>query len=195
MIANCLNQRPLILLTILSFCAAATLAQESTTSDDGVNRPSKPNIIIMMADDMGIGDTSAYLGVRLSTNAPPIERTLRTPNLEQFARSGIVFTDGYAPASMCSATRYSLLTGRFAHRSYLKHQGWLPHGPNTPMIQREMTTLPEMLQANGYRTAGIGKYHVGISFDDGDKKNDVPLMVGNKLRRQTNKLRVLRPSI
>ncbi len=131
-------------------------------------RPSKPNIIIMMADDMGIGDTSAYLGVRLSPNAPPIERTLRTPALERFSRSAIVFTDGYAPASMCSATRYSLLTGRFAHRSYLKYQGWLPHGPNTPMIQRALTTLPEMLQASGYRTAGIGKYHVGMSFDDGD---------------------------
>lgn len=131
-------------------------------------RPSKPNIIIMMADDMGLGDTSAYLGVRLSPGAPPIERTLRTPRLEEFARSGIVFTDGYAPASMCSATRYSLLTGRFAHRSYLKYQGWLPHGPNAPMIQRALTTLPEMLQTNGYRTAGIGKYHVGMSFDDGE---------------------------
>ena len=71
---------------------------------------------------------------------------------------------------MCSSTRYSLLTGRFAHRSYLKYQGWLPHGPNVPMIQRGLTTLPEMLQANGYRTAGIGKYHVGMSFDDGEGK-------------------------
>ena len=61
-----------------------------------------------------------------------------------------------------------LLTGRFAHRSYLKYQGWLPHGPNTPMIQRGMITLPEMLQSNGYRTACIGKYHVGMAFDNGD---------------------------
>jgi len=130
-------------------------------------RPIKPNIIVMMADDMGIGDTSAYLGLRLNPDAAPIERTLQTPNLQRFARASMLFTDGYAPASMCSATRYSLLTGRFAHRSYLKSQGWLPHGPNQPMIQRAMTTLPEMLQANGYRTAGIGKYHVGMSFDDG----------------------------
>ncbi len=122
----------------------------------------------MMADDMGLGDTSAYLGVRLSPDAPPIERTLRTPNLARFAHSAMVFTDGYAAASMCSATRYSLLTGRFAHRSYLKNQGWRPHGPNTPMLQRALTTLPEMLQANGYHTAGIGKYHVGMSFDDGE---------------------------
>ncbi|PHR95994.1 MAG: hypothetical protein COA78_29250, partial [Blastopirellula sp.] len=148
--------------------AIAVLSLFPFTRLCSAERPSKPNIIIMMADDMGIGDTSAYLGVRLSPNAPPIERTLRTPNLEEFSRSSIVFTDGYAPASMCSSTRYSLLTGRFAHRSYLKYQGWLPHGPNTPMIQRALTTLPEMLQGNGYRTSGIGKYHVGMSFDDGE---------------------------
>ncbi|TWU40583.1 sulfatase-like hydrolase/transferase [Novipirellula artificiosorum] len=161
---NAQHALPLILLAILVSSVAETRAQPSPS------RPSKPNIIIMMADDMGIGDTSAYLGVRLSPSAPPNERTLRTPNLERFAQSGILFTDGYAPASMCSATRYSLLTGRFAHRSYLKYQGWLPHGPNTPMIQQALTTLPEMLQANGYRTAGIGKYHVGMSFDDGAGK-------------------------
>jgi arylsulfatase A len=149
-------------------CVVAFLAPCFVGQLQADERPSKPNIIIMMADDMGIGDTSAYLGVRLSPKAPPITRTLRTPNLERFARSAVLFTDGYAPASMCSATRYSLLTGRFAHRSYLKYQGWLPHGPNAPMIQRALTTLPEMLQASGYRTAGIGKYHVGMSFDDGE---------------------------
>ena len=148
-----------VVCVLLTYCCELVKAEA---------RPAKPNIIIMMADDMGIGDTSAYLGVRLSRSAPPIERTLRTPNLERFARSSIVFTDGYAPASMCSSTRYSLLTGRFAHRSYLKNQGWLPHGPNTPMIQRALITMPEMLQENGYRTVGIGKYHVGMAFDDGD---------------------------
>jgi arylsulfatase A len=135
---------------------------------DAAGRPTKPNILIMMADDMGIGDTSAYLDVRLSPASHPVKKTLRTPSLRRFTKSAIVFTDGYAPASMCSATRYSLLTGRCAHRSYLKYQGWLPHGPNTPMIQKELTTLPEMLQSNGYHTAGIGKYHVGMAFDNGD---------------------------
>ena len=153
-----------------TFASAVGLLLVQSELVKGSERPSKPNIIIMMVDDMGIGDTSAYLGLRLSPKTPPIERTLRTPNLEVFARSGIIFTDGYAPASMCSATRYSLLTGRFAHRSYLKYQGWLPHGPNMPMIQKALTTMPEMLQANGYRTAGIGKYHVGMSFDDGEGK-------------------------
>lgn len=156
---------PTIVVALAVVCVLLSCRGELVT---GAERPTKPNIIIMMADDMGLGDTSAYLGVRLSATTTPIEKTLRTPNLEMFARTAIVFTDGYAPASMCSSTRYSLLTGRFAHRPYLKNQGWLPHGPNTPMIQRALTTMPEMLQENGYRTAGIGKYHVGMSFDDGE---------------------------
>ena len=127
----------------------------------------KPNIVLFMADDMGLGDTSAYHNVSLIPGAKPIGKTLKTPNIEKFSKQGIIFTDAHAPASMCSSTRYSLLTGRLSHRSYLKKQGWLPHGPNRPMIQRSLTTLPEMLQRNGYHTGAIGKYHVGMDFDDG----------------------------
>ncbi len=123
-----------------------------------------------MADDMGIGDTSAYLNISPINGSKPIGKTLKTPNLERFAKQGMLFTDAHAPASMCSSTRYSLLTGRLAHRSYLKKQGWLPHGPNRPMIQQALTTLPEMLQRNGYYTGAIGKYHVGMDFDDGHGK-------------------------
>ena len=130
----------------------------------------KPNIVLFMADDMGLGDSSAYQNISLIPSAKPITKTLKTPNLERFAKQGIIFTDAHAPASMCSSTRYSLLTGRLAHRAYLKKQGWLPHGPNRPMIQRALTTLPEMLQRNGYYTGAIGKYHVGMDFDDGHGK-------------------------
>ena len=73
----------------------------------------------MMADDMGIGDTSAYLGVRMGPKAEPIAQTQRTPQLKAFAQQAVVFNNAYAPASMCSSTRYALLTGRFAHRAYL----------------------------------------------------------------------------
>ena len=130
----------------------------------------KPNILLFIADDMGLGDTSAYLNVSVIKGSKPITKTLKTPNFERFARQSMIFTDAHAPASMCSSTRYSLLTGRLSHRSYLKGQGWLPHGPNRPMIQRGITTLPEMLQRNGYFTAAIGKYHVGMDFDDGHGK-------------------------
>lgn len=130
----------------------------------------KPNILFFMADDMGIGDTSAYLGFSLLKNSAPISKTLKTPNIEKFSKRGMIFTDAHAPASMCSSTRYSLLTGRLAHRSYLKKQGWLPHGPNRPMIHKSLITLPEMLQRNGYYTGAVGKYHVGMDFDDGHGK-------------------------
>lgn len=150
--------RFLLCLGLFPFCATVRAAEDE--------RPDLPNIVIMMVDDMGLGDSSAYLGRKASPSAEPIERTLRTPHLEAFARASLVFTNAYAPASMCSSTRYSLLTGRFAHRSYLKQQGWLPHGPNAPMIQRDLTTLPEMLKVHGYRTAAIGKYHVGMAFSD-----------------------------
>ena len=133
----------------------------------GLQAAPKPNIVLMMVDDMGIGDTNAYLGKSLMPGSPPIGLTQVTPNLEKFAKKAMVFTDVHAGASMCSSSRYSLLTGRFGHRPYLKRQGWLPHGPNRPMIQRALVTLPEMLQANGYHTACIGKYHVGMDFDNG----------------------------
>ena len=131
-------------------------------------RPAKPNLVLVMVDDMGLGDTSAYKGIRLGENAKPIGKTLVTPNIEKFSEQAVIFTDAHAPASMCSSTRYSLLTGRFAHRPYLKQQGWLPHGPNRPMIQKGMPTLPGMLRKNGYHTKGVGKYHVGIDYDNGD---------------------------
>ncbi|HCQ38645.1 MAG TPA: hypothetical protein DIV39_05785, partial [Verrucomicrobiales bacterium] len=153
-------------LLLLSSCTA--LSTQLLGAELG--RPVLPNVILMMADDMGIGDTSAYLGVRMGPNAEPVELTQDTPQLKAFAQEAVIFNNAYAPASMCSSTRYSLLTGRFAHRSYLKQQAWLPHGPNTPMIQRALKTLPEMLQGRGYRTAAIGKYHVGMEFDDGSGK-------------------------
>lgn len=127
----------------------------------------RPNIVLMMVDDMGIGDTSAYLGKRLNLASDPVSIAIRTPELEKFSKQALIFTDAHAGASMCSSSRYSLLTGRFGHRPYLKRQGWLPHGPNLPMIRQEMKTLPEMLKTMGYHTACIGKYHVGMAFDDG----------------------------
>jgi arylsulfatase A-like enzyme len=81
---------------LLIFIVALNITLLATTAD----RPSKPNIIIMMADDMGLGDTSAYLGVRLMPNAPPVAKTLRTPNLDAFAKQSVLFTDAHAPASM-----------------------------------------------------------------------------------------------
>ena len=81
----------------------------------GTKVSATPNILLFMADDMGMGDCSAYLGVKLMPNSSPISQTLKTPNLEKFAQDAVVFTDAHAPASMCSSTRYSLLSLSLIH--------------------------------------------------------------------------------
>ena len=69
-------------------------------------RPALPNIILMMADDMGIGDTDVYLGVSMGAKSRPIAVTQRTPQIKAFSQDAVVFNNAYAPASMCSSTRY-----------------------------------------------------------------------------------------
>ena len=87
----------------------------------------RPNIVLMMADDMGMGDTSAYQDV--TGNSDDVQ--LHTPHMERLARMGVRFTDAHTPSSRCSPTRYSLLTGRYAWRSRLKH--WVLFGaPGRP---------------------------------------------------------------
>ena len=98
-------------------------------------RPALPNIILMIADDMGIGATDVYLGVRMGAKSRPIAVTQSTPQLKAFSQDAVVFNNAYAPSPMDSSTRHSIGKGRFARRSYLKTQAWLPHHQNAPMIQ------------------------------------------------------------
>jgi arylsulfatase A len=114
----------------------------------------KPNIIVIMADDLGYGD--------ISCNG---STTIKTPHIDQLAAEGIRFTSGYCSASTCTPTRYSLLTGNHAFRH--KNTGIAP--PNGPAIIRPGTaTIPSLLKTVGYQTAVIGKWHLGL----GDKKPD-----------------------
>ncbi|MEM7144873.1 MAG: arylsulfatase [Verrucomicrobiota bacterium] len=127
-----------------------------------------PNIIYILADDMGPGDVSAYNP----------EGRIPTPNIDRIAVEGITFTDAHSNSSVCTPTRYGILTGRYAWRTELKSRVLNGHSP--PLIKKDRLTVGEFLQDQGYRTACIGKWHLGMdwAYQEGsaDKKDsDVDL--------------------
>lgn len=105
----------------------------------------KPNVIVIMADDLGYGDISANGAT-----------ALKTPNIDRLAAEGLRFTSGYCSASTCTPTRYSFLTGSYAFRR--KGTGVAP--PNGHLvIPPDTFTIADIAKAAGYKTAVIGKWH------------------------------------
>jgi len=118
----------------------------------------KPNIVFILADDLGYGDVKSY---NPQSKVP-------TPNLDKLARQGMLFTDAHSASTVCTPTRYSLLTGRMAFRTGM---GGVFTGAGGPcLIEKERLTLPQMLRNQGYRTACFGKWHVGLTFLDKEGK-------------------------
>ena len=113
------------------------------------SQKSFPNIIYVLADDMGIGDVSVYNK----------DSKIPTPHLDQLASGGMMFTDAHTSSSVCTPTRYGILTGRYNWRSPLKHS--VLGGKSTALIPSEQTTVASLLQKQGYHTAFIGKWHLG----------------------------------
>lgn len=112
----------------------------------------KPNIIYILADDMGYGDVSAN-----NEYCP-----FRTPAFDSLAQHGIRFTDAHASSAVCTPSRYSIMTGRYNWRSALK-EGVLG-GYSSPLIPRDRRTVAHMLKTCGYQTAAIGKWYLGMEF-------------------------------
>jgi arylsulfatase A len=111
----------------------------------------RPNIVFIMADDMGIGDTTVYNP----------DSKIPTPRLEQLAGEGVKFTDAHSSAAWCIPSRYGLLTGRYHWREQRQEQlGY--YGP--PVIKSGRLTVGELLQRQGYATACIGKWHLGMEW-------------------------------
>ena len=112
----------------------------------------KPNLIYILADDMGYGDISA-----LNEHCG-----FKTPNLDEMAENGVCFTDAHATAAVCTPSRYGILTGRYNWRSRLKSS--VMGGYSEALIEKGRKTLADMLKENGYRTAMVGKWHLGMNF-------------------------------
>jgi len=117
-----------------------------------------PNIIWIMADDLGYGDLSC-----LNEGSK-----IQTPNLDRMAREGITFTDAHSPSAVCSPTRYGVMTGRYCFRSPLKN-GVLGGG-SSHLINDHRLTVPAMMKAHGYTTAAFGKWHLGLDWATKDGK-------------------------
>lgn len=128
-----------------------------------------PNVIIFLADDMGIGDTSAYQDL---TANPDIEQ-IDTPQLERLANLGTRFTDAHTNGATCSPSRISLLSGTYSFRSELKTRAVRDtdhiHGVLFP---GRRTTIAHMLQRAGFRTYGYGKWHMALRGDSGEDTNN-----------------------
>ncbi len=104
---------------------------------------------------MGYGDVSSYNP----------ESKIQTPNMDRIAAEGLIFTNAHTPSSVCSPTRYGLLTGRYCWRTRLQKWVLAEFYGDTPLIEEDRMTIASMLRDKGYETACIGKWHVGISWN------------------------------
>lgn len=117
-----------------------------------VQKNSVPNIVYILADDLGYGDVSIYNS----------KGKIATPNIDKLALQGMRFTDAHSPSSVCTPTRYSLLTGRYPWRSRLP-VGVL-RGYSRTLIEENRPTVASLLKSHGYQTGTIGKWHLGLDW-------------------------------
>ena len=142
----------------------------------GAPAAARPNIVYMMADDLGIGDVKCYGGDRCQT---------ATPALDSLARDGMLFSDAHAVASVCVPSRIAIMTGRYAWRFKPPAENG-PWGFLNPRLETDAFTVGRMLQQAGYRTGYVGKWHLGTLMATKDGKNqglenvayDRPLKIG-----------------
>jgi arylsulfatase A len=139
-----MNRKPCLLIIPLMF-GFLSVGHPATAQN-------RPNVILVLADDMGYGDVAA---------CNP-QSKIPTPHIDRLAREGMIFTDAHSSSAVCTPTRYSLLTGRYHWRTRL--QSGVIGGFSRPLIAQDRLTLGGLLQQHGYHTACIGKWHLGMDW-------------------------------
>lgn len=147
------NTLSLLLLILLPAAACSSNSQEA--SDD----EALPNILIIMADDMGYGDVGVYNP----------QSKIPTPNIDKIASEGLRLTDAHSPDALCSPSRYGFITGRYSWRTRLK-KGVLIGYHETALIEKGRPTLANVMNKGGYNTAFVGKWHMGWTWQTKDGK-------------------------
>lgn len=146
-----------LVVTVIGFVGSICLADRS------------PNVVFIMADDLGYGDMSCYGATHF-----------KTPACDRLAREGMRFTDAHSPSAVCTPTRYALLTGRYAWRGWLKNWVLFEHHPL--LIETDRLTMGGLFQKAGYKTGCVGKWHLGwgteLNPDLGTDPKPGPLEVG-----------------
>ncbi|MEZ6138073.1 MAG: sulfatase-like hydrolase/transferase [Pirellulaceae bacterium] len=114
--------------------------------------PAKPNVIVILCDDLGYGDVQCLNP----------EGKIATPHMDRLAREGVVFTDAHSSSGVCTPTRYALLTGRYNWRTRL--QSGVLGGISPRLIEPEVKTMADVMREQGYSTACVGKWHLGLDW-------------------------------
>ncbi|MGL4399229.1 MAG: sulfatase family protein [Luteolibacter sp.] len=150
-------------------CLALSMALFSAATAAGA--PTGPNIIVILADDVGVGDAGCYGATKI-----------KTPHIDRLAAEGQRFENGHASAAVCTPTRFSMLTGQYAWRHDVNGINKnVANGEAPLLIPTGMTTAPGLLKDAGYRTAIIGKWHLGFGKERPDYNGELrpgPLEVG-----------------
>lgn len=161
--ATALSSKVSLVLPSLGAAALSSVVPAALTSCSSEGEPQKPNVIIILADDLGYGDLECYGA-----------RNVLTPNVNELAQSGIRFTNMHATASTSTPSRYSLLTGMYAWR---KPGTDIAAGNAGMIIRPEQYSMADMFKDSGYTTCAIGKWHLGLGEESGkqDWNKEIPV--------------------